>query len=113
LFMGTSKLSMEAFPRSYEKLQLISSSSEFRIRELVDESGESLEYANKIKGQYHEVRFIPKKLLPFEADIGIFGNHTLITSVKKEYFTIDIESKEITRAFRTIFEMMWMSALKY
>jgi len=110
LFMGTSKLSMEAFPRSYEKLQLISSSSEFRIRELVDESGESLEYANKIKGQYHEVRFIPKKLLPFEADIGIFGNHTLITSVKKEYFTIDIESKEIAKAFRTIFEMMWMSA---
>ena len=110
LFMGTSKLSMEAFPRSYEKLQLISSSSEFRIRELVDESGESLEYANKIKGQYHEVRFIPKKLLPFETDIGIFGNHTLITSVKKEYFTIDIESKEIAKAFRTIFEMMWMSA---
>jgi len=41
---------------------------------------------------------------------GIFGNHTLITSVKKEYFTIDIESKEIAKAFRTIFEMMWLSA---
>jgi hypothetical protein len=47
---------------------------------------------------------------PLEADIGIFGSHVLITSVKKEYFTIDIESKEIARAFRTIFEMVWISA---
>lgn len=110
LFMGTNKLSMEAFPKSYEKLQFIPPSSEFRIRELVDEGEESLGYANKVSRPYHEVRFIPKKLLPFEVDIGIFGSHTLITSVKKEYFTIDIESKEIAKSFRTIFEMMWMSA---
>lgn len=110
LFMGTNKLSMDVFQGSYQKLQFISRTSEFKIRELVDESKESLEYANKVREQYHGVRFIPKKLLPFETDIGIFGNHTLITSVKKEYFTIDIESKEIARAFRTIFEMMWLSA---
>jgi len=110
LFMGTLKLSMEIFPKTFRRQDLVQLSSEFTIREILDESKESLEYANKVKGQYHEVRFIPKKLLPFEADIGIFGNHTLITSVKKEYFTIDIESKEIARAFRTIFEMMWMSA---
>ena len=110
LFMSTNKLSMETFPRTYQKQDFTPRSSEFRMRELLDESTESLQYANKVKGQYHEVRFIPKKFLPFEADIGIFGNHTLITSVKKEYFTIDIESKEIAKAFRTIFEMMWMSA---
>ena len=110
LFMGTNKLSMEAFPRSYQKQDLTTRSSEFIIRELVDESKEGLEYADKVRRPYHEIRFIPKKLLPFEADIGIFGNHTLITSVKKEYFTIDIESKEIARAFRTIFGMMWVSA---
>lgn len=110
LFMGTNRLSMEAFPRSYQKQDFTPRSSEFRIRELVDESKESLDYVNKVAGEYHSFRFIPKKFLPFETDIGIFGNHTLITSVKKEYFTIDIESKEIARAFRTIFEMMWMSA---
>ena len=110
LFMGTSRLSVEAFPRTYEKQQLMARSKEFRIRELIDEGQESHDYANKVRGEYHNFRFIPKKFLPFETDIGIFGNHTLITSVKKEYFTIDIESKEIARAFRTIFEMMWMSA---
>jgi sugar-specific transcriptional regulator TrmB len=110
LFMSTNKISMQTFPRTYEKQQFISRSSEFIIREIVDESKEGLEYANRVRGQYHDVRFIPKNLLPFDVDIGIFGNHTLITSVKKEYFTIDIESKEIAKAFRTIFEMMWMSA---
>ena len=107
LFISTNKLSMEAFPRSYEKQQLIARSPEFKIRELVDESAEGLDYANKVRGDYHTFRFIPKKFLPFDADIGIFGNHTLITSVKKEYFTIDIESKEIAKAFRTLFEAMW------
>lgn len=110
LFMGTLNLSMEIFPKTFERQGLVQLSSEFTIRELLDESKESLEYADKVRGQYHDVRFIPKKLLPFEVDIGIFGNHTLITSVKKEYFTIDIESKEIAKAFRTIFEMMWLSA---
>ena len=95
LFMSTNKLSMEVFPRSYQKQDIKPRSSEFRFRELVDESREGFEYADKVRGEYHEFRFIPKKFLPFEADIGIFGNHTLITSVKKEYFTIDIESKEI------------------
>ena len=110
LFISTNKLSMETFPRTYQKQDFSPRSSEFRFRELLDESETSLEYANKVRGEYHDVRFIPKKFLPFDADIGIFGNHTLITSVKKEYFTIDIESKEIARAFRTIFEMMWLSA---
>jgi len=110
LFMGTLKLSMEIFPKTFQRQDIVQLSSGFTIRELLDESKESLEYASKVSGKYHDVRFIPKSLLPFEADIGIFGNHTLITSVKKEYFTIDIESKEIAKSFRSIFEMMWTSA---
>lgn len=110
LFIGTNKLSVAAFPRTYKRAEFMSTSPEFKIREFVDESKESVEYASKVRGKYHEVRFIPKNLLPFEVDVGIFGNHTLITSVKKRYFTIDIESKEIARAFRSIFAMMWQTA---
>ena len=40
-------------------------------------------------------------------DVGIFGNRALITSVKKEFFTISIESEEIAYAFRTMFNVMW------
>lgn len=110
LYMGTLGLSMEAFPRTFKKVEFVILSSEFRIRELVDESEESRKYADRVRGPYHGVRFIPKELLPFEVDIGVFGSRTLISSVKKEYFTIGLESEEITRAFRTIFEVMWRAA---
>jgi len=110
VYMGTLKLSMEVFPRTFRKTEHITLSSGFSIRELLDDSEESKEYAKRVSGSYRKVRFMPKELSPFEADIGIFGNHTLITSVKKEYFTIDIESEEIASAFRTIFEVMWRVA---
>lgn len=110
VWMGTLKLSREVFYRTFRKVGYVKLSPEFRIRELVDESEESREYAEQVRGQYHLIRFIPKEFLPFEIDIGIFGSRTLITSVKKEYFTISIESAEIARAFRTIFEVMWQRA---
>jgi sugar-specific transcriptional regulator TrmB len=107
LFISNSQVSLEIFAKSFSKLQYKTFSPEFRFREIVDEGQESRAYAQKVSGPYREIRFIPKELLPFETDIGIFGNNTLITSVKKEYFTIRIESEEIARAFRTIFELMW------
>lgn len=107
LFISNSKVSLELFAKSFNKLQYKIFSPEFRFREIVDESQESRAYAQKVSGPYREIRFIPKELLPFETDIGIFGNNALITSVKKEYFTIRIESEEIAQAFRTIFELMW------
>ncbi|HEY4487102.1 MAG TPA: helix-turn-helix domain-containing protein [Candidatus Paceibacterota bacterium] len=107
LFISTLSLSQEVFPRTFRKADYVSFSPEFYARELVDESESSREYAKRVGGPYREIRFIPKEHLPFEMDIGIFGNRTLITSVKKEFFTISIESAEITHAFRTIFNVMW------
>lgn len=107
VWMGSLKLSQEVFPRTFRKIGFMKMSPEFKIRELIDQSEESQKYAEQIRSQYYLVRFIPQKLLPFEADIGIFGNRVLITSVKKEYFTISIESAEIARVFRVIFETMW------
>lgn len=110
VYIGTLPLSMEAIPRTYRKMQYIQFTPEYRMRELINESEESREYASRVQGPYRQVRFIPKELLPFEVDVSVFGSRTLITSVKKEYFTISIESIEISRAFRTIFEVMWQAA---
>ncbi|MAG12546.1 hypothetical protein CL630_01910 [bacterium] len=107
MFMGTLKLSQEAFPRTFQKTLYATFSPQFQIRELVNESEESKAYAKQVEGPYRKVRFMPKELLPFEVDITLFGNRTLITSVKKEFFTISIESDEINHAFRTIFNVMW------
>ena len=110
LYIGSIGLSMEMFPRSFKKFELKTLSPEFRVREIVDESEEGRRFAEEARGPYRSIRFIPKELLPFETDIGIFGNNVIITSAKKEYFTVKIESEEIARAFRTIFEMMWQAA---
>ena len=107
LFISSLELSQEAFPRSYRKLDYSLFSPKFRTREIISDSAEGRAYATRVHGPYREVRFIPKELLPFEMDIGIFGNRTLITSVKKEFFTISIESDEMAQAFRTMFHVMW------
>lgn len=111
LFMSSLGLSAEIFPRTFKKLNFyMISSPEFRVRELIDESEEGKAYAAQHRGSFREVKMIPKELLPFEVDIGIFGNKTLITSVKREYFTVSIESEEIAKSFRSIFEAMWRAA---
>jgi len=112
--MGTTGLCQELFPRSFRKFAYQYPSAQAPFRELVDESEKSREYAKEIAKthgtKYRDIRFIPKEFLPFETDIGIFGNNVVITSAKKEYFTVRIESAETAHAFRVIFEMTWQSA---
>ena len=108
--MSTITLSFEAFPRTFRKIEYANFGPDFRARELVDESAEGRKYAEKARGPYRQVKFIPKEMLPFDVDIGIFGNKALITQAKKEYFTVAIESDEISRAFRVLFEAMWKLA---
>lgn len=107
VYMGTIQLSQDALPRTYKKIEYKTFSPAFSMRELIAETKEAREYAQGVQGPYRAIRFIPEELLPFEADIGIFGNRVLITSVRKEYFTISIESEEIRRAFQTIYDVMW------
>lgn len=110
MYMSTITLSFEAFPRTFRKIEYAKWGPDFSARELVDESEEGRKYAERVRGPYRQVKFIPKEMLPFDVDIGIFGNKALITQAKKEYFTVAIESDEISRAFRTIFEVMWRAA---
>lgn len=113
LFMSTLQLSQKVFPRTFRRLENAVYSPEFRVRELVDESPEGRAYAVKTDSQYRSIRLIPKKYLPFETDIGIFGATTLITSAQKEYFfTVGVESEEIASAFRILYEVMWSISKK-
>ena len=106
--MSTLGLSKKVFPRTFERMERATYSPEFRVRELVDESPEGIEYISKVDKLYRSARLIPKKYLPFDADIGIFGHTTLITSAQQEYFfTLGIESEEIASAFRVLYEVMW------
>jgi len=109
LFMSTLKLSQKAFPLTFKMLEKAEYSPTFRVRELVDESLDGKKYAIKNNvPPYRSIRLIPKKYLPFDVDIGIFGDKVLITSIQKEYFfTVKIESKDIANAFRMLYEIVW------
>ena len=108
------KVSKELFPGSFKKFEYKTFSPEYRAREILDNSDEARSYAEDIWKKhgktYRGIRFIPKEFLPIEGDIGIFGNNVVITSPGKKYFTARIDSEEIARAFRVIFEMAWQSA---
>jgi sugar-specific transcriptional regulator TrmB len=113
LYMSTLKYSRELFPKTFKKAEKVDLYPDYRAaRQLLDESQESRDFIKEYKNPFLQTRFIPKEFLPFEIDMGIFGNKTLITSVKKEYFTISIESKEIANAFRSLFEAMWKLSLE-
>ncbi len=107
LYMSTLRLSQAVFEKTFRKMDIIQLSENYKMRELVDESEEGKLYVQKYSSEYRKIKMIPKKFLPFEVDIGIFGNKVLITSLKQEYFTVSMQSQEINTAFRNMFEAMW------
>jgi len=107
LFMSNMDIVHEVFARTLQKVDYSILSPEFSIRELVDDSETSKKYAARVSKPYRQVRFLPKGFSPFATDIGIFGNNTIITSGKKEFFSVRIESEDISNAFRAMFEAMW------
>jgi len=111
-YIGNLKLFEEAFPRTMKKFHYVQYSPEFTVRGILYETDEAREYAREHDNDYQHTRFIPKEFTPFLMDIGIFGNRTLISSIKKDYFTVSIESDEVANAFHTVFEMMWISAVE-
>lgn len=113
LFIGSIALSKEGFPRTFRKYQYKGASLEFRTREISVDDQAGRKSAKEFAGPYHEVRFLPKNFKPFESDLGIYGNRVLISSYKKEYFVVVIESAEIAQSFRTMFEMMWQAAIPF
>lgn len=107
LFMSNMDIVHDVFARTLQKVDYSILSPEFSVRELIDDSETSKKYAVRVDGPYRKVRFLPKAFSSFATDIGIFGNNTVITSGKKEFFSVRIESKEIADAFRAMFETTW------
>ncbi len=57
-----------------------------------------------------ERRFIPENKLSLETDIIIFDNKIALTALRGKLFGVIIESKEIAKSIRSVFEILWESA---
>lgn len=57
-------------------------------------------------------RLVPKDKFPFSNEINIFGNKVMIASFKDQIGVI-IESADVARTQRAIFELAWLGTEKY
>jgi len=86
-----------------------------KIRELNYDDEAGRDWAEKIKKssyKNHEVRLIDQKFSFGTTDNFIFKNKLLIFSLQKDIFVIIIESEEIVKTFKAIFEIAWLQARK-
>lgn len=60
-----------------------------------------------------ERRYIPPEKFPFTTDTIIYGNKLAIGTSEGKLMGVIIESKEITEALRSIFNLAWEGAEKY
>lgn len=81
-----------------------------RIRELNFGDDEGKQWAQDMKrfqGKNHSIRILSPVFEYGLSDNLIFGNKLVIFSLSQEAFVITIESKEITKTYRALFEWAW------
>jgi HTH-type transcriptional regulator, sugar sensing transcriptional regulator len=69
-----------------------------------------LEYMNKNQEQLRVARVLEEKDFPVNNETNIYKNKVAIASYGREMFGMIIESEEIARSQRAIFELAWRSA---
>lgn len=78
-----------------------------RLRGLYKKSGTIMKYMEKNREQLRTAKILEENIFPLNNEINIYKNKIAIASYGKEMFGIIIESEEIARAQKAIFELAW------
>ena len=81
-----------------------------KIKELNYGNEEGRQWAGetkKMRGKNHFVRILSPEIEFGFSDNLIFGNKLVIFSLKENVFVIMIESEEIAKTYRALFEWAW------
>ena len=78
-------------------------------RALAEDSPEAREHLCNDTKELRQTILLPKDKFPFSNEINIFGNKLFIASYR-DLLAVIIESEEIVRTQRTIFELAWLGA---
>lgn len=81
-----------------------------RFRGIYKKEKGILEYMAKNEEQLRRVRLLDEQDFPVNNETNIYGNKIAIASYGKEMFAMIIESAEIAKAQRAIFELAWRGA---
>lgn len=97
--------SVEKITRDYIKKRV---EARVPVRVIIPVSNEALEMQKRDKEELRETRMIPQTLFSSDVRIGIYGNEIFIVN-HKEKFGLIIESGDIAKPLKMIFELIWRS----
>lgn len=89
----------------------IMKNKKYSSREILNDEPFEREYIKRIKANNnpnHKIRIVPKGT--FSNDNIMYGNKLAIFSTQKDFFVTVIESNQISKSYRNIFELLWKSA---
>lgn len=79
-----------------------------KLRGIYRKSPKVLKYTNQ--EQLREAKILDERIFPVNNEINIYGNKTAIASYGNEMFGMIIESAEIARSQKAVFELAWKGA---
>jgi sugar-specific transcriptional regulator TrmB len=85
----------------------------FKIREILNESEKNKEYVKSIrknKNPNHKIRFLSEDKLFSGNDNIVFGDKLAIFSTQNKLFATVIESQDIARSYKILFDLAWQNA---
>ena len=111
LWFGNISLLLEAFPEVVNEYhRTLAQLGTYRIRELIFGGEKSREWVlrmQKHKNPDHKIKYLDDKGLGGQTDHLIVGNKVIFFSINKELFTLILESEEIAKTQRFMFESLW------
>lgn len=88
-----------------------------RVREVIYDTPESRAWVAEVKkrstSETHQIRLIDQSFPFGNTDYMLVGDTTYMFSMGSEIFITVIESKEITKTQRALFEWVWLSAKEF
>jgi len=81
-------------------------------RAIVEDSPWGREHQKNDRKENRLTRLVPKEKFPFSNEINIFGNKVMIASFKDQIGVI-IESADVARTQRAIFELAWLGVAQF
>ncbi len=110
-FGSISNLSEELVGLVERHTQIIKS-KKISVRDLITTDPKDIDFATASLGNNYEGRVVPKEVALL-VDGAIFGDKVAILSVKKDFFAVVIESKEVVKTFSSFFELAWNIATPF
>lgn len=100
----------KAFPNYLEVIKK-QVDKDIKIYDLVRQSPEALSYRDLYKKGRQEQRYLPENAV-FSTDNMVWNNKFVMISYGADLYAVSVESAEIAKTMKVIYEILWQSAKK-